>query len=238
MRKRTGWGVVAAVMAAAVGVGCGREAGVEPLQVPEPVDGSETQVPAENPVPVPDTVGEAPPAPDAPEAGWWQFTPEASPITFEVPACVQVNTGVMPRFPHPCSVKRFWDNGDLASLQRYDVEGHLVEDTVFQTDRLTRFLYDDSGRLGAERVIEDGRYYPMNSPPYSVRRREVKRYFHSCGGELLFEEQDTNEDGVRDGWRELVRDAAGNLRVERFLGTSVSQSSRISRIEYDYGCHE
>jgi hypothetical protein len=32
--------------------------------------------------------------------------------------------------------------------------------------------------------------------------------------------------------------AAGNLRVERFLGTSIVRSHPISRIEYDYSCHE
>jgi YD repeat-containing protein len=390
-RAAAGWGVAVALVATSVGVGCGSAVESAPLQVEEPVlppeDSSETEVPADRP-----------PANEPPAA-------DTGPILREVPACIPVKTGSSPpRFPQPCTVKRFWANGALASLQRFDTRGRplesidfystgskhitewlyddtgrlelkrlrLVEDrssspgvgeqrhlydsqgrleriesyvkkhgeeprwvsryvhrygeggrletiefwnsdglarhrsetftyhpngqlqrhllkvsglppymsseeydeqgrllsTVHQLDesgsresytydargrretmrsvhgssqgeseRLTRYQYDDSGKLVAEFAREDGDY-PFSFPPYSVRKRELKWYVYSCTGDLLFEELDSNEDGVRDGVRELVRDAAGNLREERFEGTFVQPWRPLLRIEYDYACHE
>jgi hypothetical protein len=399
MRTRAGWGVVVAVMATAAGGGCGQEREEAPPPEVSVVDTDGEQPPVAE---APDTQEPPPPNTPAPDMGWWHISPEAGPITFEAPACIQVDVATAPRFDHPCSVKHFRKDGSLARLQRFDAENRRLEDSTFAgegmsplrqlwsydeagrlvlsriihspefgyvtrysydtqgrlegfedffvvtkaggetrespnlqyrylhdeagrleateyssdgtwyayekflyhpngqlrrrsevydssaltswdydeqgrlvrfqvgdrpfdegrryttysydarglrveeyrrhddfagfSEGFTRYLYDEGGRLGAEQFIEDGAYTRTSQPSY-IRERAVKRYFHSCGGELLFEEQDTNEDGVRDGWRELVRDAAGNLRVERLHGTRVDSWVKATRVEYEYDCH-
>ena len=101
----------------------------------------------------------------------------------------------------------------------------------------SQWLYDAAGQTGAEHMVWEWDS-PWTYPPSSGRKVTLNRYFHACGsGDLLFAEQDTNEDGARDGWRELLRDAAGNLRLERYHG-SLIQDAALSRVEYDYSCRE
>lgn len=140
-------------------------------------------------------------------------------------------------------VDRTLSEGVVRTTYTYDARGRLATMRDVQTsgggttERLTRYQYDDSGRIVAELFTENGDF--QNAPvPHTVRRRELKRYIYSCEGDLLVEELDSNEDGVRDGWRELVRDAAGNLLEERFQGMHVQPWYSLLRIEYDYACHE
>lgn len=126
----------------------------------------------------------------------------------------------------------------------YDTQGRQVEEHVFgagssgSSDEWTHRLFTDAGQPGAESNSLDWELNGVSDSPGTGHRGTLNRFFYACGsGDLLFEEQDTTEDGVRDGWRELMRDEAGNLRVDRYHGSLV-QGLYLSRIEYDYSCYE
>ena len=99
------------------------------------------------------------------------------------------------------------------------------------------WLYTEAGLPGAERLVWD--FSRINDGPWAVYHVvKTTRFFYTCGGnEPLFVEQDTNEDGARDGSHTWVRDAAGNVRLELYQG-SLGQDLWLGRVEYDYSCRE
>lgn len=94
-------------------------------------------------------------------------------------------------------------------------------------------VYDASGRLVVDVSVVNVAWSDWRE---RGQYRELRRRVLACEtGDVLSEEWDTGADGTREGWTELERDPAGNLRVERFFGTKATPS--LGSREYDYSCH-
>ena len=152
MQRRGGWALGSVVLMATVGLGCGRQNTSRPEQEavsqPTPVSSSappetsspsiaelpsrSVSTPTPSPTPAPTPSPTPTPAPPvvlmSPDPQWWRTFPEPAPMPENVPACVPVSAPVGTRYPHPCSVKKFGPSHNYTALQRWDVQGHLVED--------------------------------------------------------------------------------------------------------------
>ena len=140
----------------------------------------------------------------------------------------------------PISAGDSFSESGTTTTWTYDARGQRVQAHLFQGsssgtwEQWTAWLYDDAGQPGARRITSNSIW---SDPPITRHEVNITRSFHACeSGLLLFEEQDTNEDGVRDGSHELTWDAAGNLLVETYHGAFV-QEVYLSRVEYDYSCY-
>lgn len=136
-----------------------------------------------------------------------------------------------------CTFHGCWDATHAYGADSQPTRVHEVmgTDTVdAEWDRL--FVYDSEGRRVVEASVGNVQEWTEGVGPRRYQQRQVHRFFYACEtGDLLREELDADADGTPDGWRELERDAAGNLVTERFTGTAANPEQ--GRREYDSVCH-
>ncbi len=214
-----GWrrrGLGAAVLAAVCAVGCGQV--VDSATGQPPGEDVEATMPlAPQPWPMPPLENTAPRVPppltdssvdpcieqprDAP------LHADASTLAFEPPACVPLHTPPTGRrFPSACEVRTLRPDGSLARVERFDAQGHLLEEHVFwstmSSHRVNR--WEQGRQVHGTFEASDGEW-------------DRRDWFFDAEGRPV---RHVRQTGPRHAWRTEVR-------------TTYDAQGRIARVEED-----